>query len=350
MFWVISLVILLITGLVLLWPMLQADSRWKVPGLLVLALIPALALWQYSWVGSPHAMQVESMPVVAESSDASLDELVQSLRSRLTESPADVEGWVLLGRTYKATKDYPAAVEALETADRLVPDEPVIQVELVEARLFASGNPRFSAEMIQALERAVAKQEGLQKGWMLLGLAAAQQGDDATAVAHWRRLLQLVEPGTPVAQTIEAQIAEAENRIQSTGTGNETGEQTELPAAWQSAPVLIDLGPEAAKSLAELPAGASLFLIAREAGQNSGPPLAVRRIESPVFPLELRLNDRDSMLPQRPVSGFEALQLQARISISGEPMASAGDWQSAGVMFNSQQPEPVMLVIGEQVE
>jgi cytochrome c-type biogenesis protein CcmH len=350
MFWIISLVILLVAGLALLWPMLQAESRWKVPGLMVLVVIPALGLWQYSWVGSPRAMQMESMPVVAENSDASLDELVESLRNRLTESPADVEGWVLLGRTYKATQDYPAAVEALETADRLVPNEPVIQVELVEARLFASGNPQFTAEMVQTLENAVAKQDGLQKGWMLLGLAAAQQGDDATAVAHWRRLLQLIEPGTPVAQTIEAQITEAESRLQSAASGNDTGNPTEPPATWQSAPVLIDLGPEAAKSLAGLPAGASLFLIAREAGQNSGPPLAVRRIEGPVFPLELRLSDRDSMLPQRPVSGFDALQLQARVSVSGEPMASAGDWQSAVAMFNSQQPDPVMLVIDKQVE
>lgn len=350
MFWLISLVILLVAGFILLWPMLQADSRWKVPGLLVLVLIPALALWQYSWVGSPRALQMESMPVMPAGTDASVDELVQSLRQRLTESPGDVEGWVVLGRTYKTLKDYPAAVEALETADRLVPDEPVIQVELVEARLFASGNPRFSEEMISTLEDAVARQDGLQKGWMLLGLAAAQQGDDAKAVAHWRRLLQLLEPGTPVAQTVQAQIADAESRLQSAGLDLTANQVAESRPAWQSAPVLVDLGPDAATSLAGLPASASLFLIAREAGQDAGPPLAVKRIDQPGFPLELRLSDSDSMLPQRPVSGFSELQLQARISLSGEPMATAGDWQSPTVFINSQQLEPVMLVISQQVE
>lgn len=350
MFWIISLFILLAAGLALLWPMLQPASRWKVPGLVMLVLIPALALWQYTWVGSPRALQTEALTPVSNNSDASLEELVQSLRDRLTEAPSDVEGWVLLGRTYKTIQDYPAALEALETANQLVPNEPVIEVELVEARLFASGNPRFTPEMIETLESAVARQDGLQKGWMLLGLAAAQQGDDAAAIAHWQKLLQGIEPGTPVAQTIQAQILEAEKRMQSTSASIETKATQAASEGWQSAPITISLGSSSAKSLASLPSTAALFLIARPANQESGPPLAVKRVQQPTFPVELRLEDSDSMLPQRPVSGFEELQLQARVSITGQPIASAGDWQSAPTQFSSKQPEPVSLEIDHLVE
>jgi len=348
MFWIISLVILLAAGLMVLWPLLQINSRWKSAGLVSLVLIPALAFWQYSLVGSPRALQSESIPAVTQN-DASLDDLVVSLREKLTESAADLEGWILLGRTYKTLQDYPAAVDALETANRLVPEEPVVLVELVEAQLFASGDPQITPQMIQTLELAVAKQEGLQKGWWLLGLAAAQQGDDARAIEYWRKLLQSMEPGSPVAQTIQQQIAEAESRIQA-GQPKANVAETQAPAAWRSANIQIKLGPAAQAALASLPPAASLFLIARPAGVSTGPPLAVKRVSQPVFPLELQLGDADSMLPQRPVSGFDKLQLQARISLTGEPLAKAGDWQSASIAVSSKRAEIVELLIDQAVD
>src|SRR5690606_25422737 len=99
-----------------------------------------------------------------------------------------------------------------------------------------------------------------------------------------------------------------------------------------------------------LPPSATLFLIARPAGETSGPPLAVRRIAQPEFPLELQLSDADSMLPQRPVSGFSELQLQARVSINGNPLASPGDWQSATLTVPAQQAEPAQLLINQEVD
>lgn len=348
MFWIASLVILFAAGLSLLWPLLRADSRWKASGLVVLLLIPSLALWQYTWVGSSRALQVESNPVITQN-DASLDELVASLRERLSKTPADLEGWVLLGRTYKTLQDYPAALEALETANRLVPEEPVVLVELVEAQLFASGNPQITPPMVRTLELAVAKQADLQKGWWLLGLASAQQGDDAKAISYWRKLLQSMEPGSPVAQSIQAQIVEAENRMRSEAPGSEILAVAETPADWESASIRIELGPAAEASLASLPATASLFLIARPPGESAGPPLAVKRITQPVFPLEVQLSDADSMLPQRPVSGFDELQVQARVSITSDPMASAGDWQSATIIFSSRQSEQVELLINQAI-
>jgi cytochrome c-type biogenesis protein CcmH len=342
MFWIISLVILLASGMWVLWPLLSGDSRWRATGLVVLIAIPLMVYWQYQLVGSPRSLQ----PVEASidpGADVSLDELVVSLREKLSESPADLEGWVLLGRSYKTLQDYPAALEALETANRLVPDEPVVLVELVEARLFASGDPDISNEMVALLEQAVSKQPGLQKGWWLLGIAAAQDGDDAQAVVYWKKLLQGIEPGSGVAQSVQAQIAEAESRLQIA-----SGE--EAPAGWTSPPITVEFSKRAAAALEALPPGSTLFLIARMPGQNSGPPLAVKRVNQPVLPLELTLNDNDSMLPQRPVSGFDSLQLQARISRGGDPMPSSGDWQSDTLEISTTQPEAATLLINQQLE
>jgi cytochrome c-type biogenesis protein CcmH len=347
MFWLIALLIILVTGLGVMWPLLQGDSRWKASGLILLLVLPALVYWQYQLVGSPRALESNNI-AATPSQDASLEDLVLTLQQKLTESAADLEGWVLLGRSYKTLQDYPAALKALETANRLVPNEPVVLVELVEAQLFASGNPQITAEMVQILQQAVALQPDLQKGWWLLGLAAAQQGDDAQAIAYWQKLLQGMEPGSSVAQTVQAQIAEAQARMQSsvpTGTGRE-----EPQAAWQSATVRVELDESANATLGQMPSTAALFLIARVPGESAGPPLAVKRINQPSFPMEISLTDADSMLPQRPVSGFTTLQLQARLSITGEALASSGDWQSQAAILSKEQQEDLNLLINQQVE
>ncbi len=364
MFWLISLAIVIGTGLWVLWPLLQGNSRWKASGLVVLLILPLLVYWQYQWVGSPRALQSNDT-ATKPGTDASLEDLVLSLQEKLTESAEDLEGWVLLGRSYKTLQDYPAAVDALETANRLVPNEPVVLVELVEARLFASGNPQITIEMVQQLQQAVAIQPDLQKGWWLLGLAAAQQGDDAQAITYWQRLLQGMDPGSSVAQSVQAQIADAQARIQANpdqpGSGQPNPELTsphqpgpdqaspDQPPAWQSGTVQIELSPEANTTLNSLPATAALFLIARAPGQTSGPPLAVKRINQPSFPVQLKLGDADSMLPQRPVSGFATLQLQARLSITGDAMAGSGDWQSQVTTLATEQPENLNLIIDQQL-
>jgi cytochrome c-type biogenesis protein CcmH len=90
----------------------------------------------------------------------------------------------------------------------------------------------------------------------------------------------------------------------------------------------ITLAPEVAS---KVPAGAILFLIARN-GPGGGPPLAVKRIESPTFPLAFTLGPDDRMIKQMPFVG--PLQLSARLDADGNAMTRApGDLQG-------QTPEP----------
>lgn len=67
------------------------------------------------------------------------------------------------------------------------------------------------------------------------------------------------------------------------------------------------------------PAGAVLFLIAR--GEAPGPPLAVKRIEAPRFPLAFEIGPDDRMIKTRPFAG--PLQLSARLDTDGNAMTRA---------------------------
>jgi hypothetical protein len=96
----------------------------------------------------------------------------------------------------------------------------------------------------------------------------------------------------------------------------------------------------------KVPAGAILFLIAR-GGQAGGPPLAVKRIESPRFPLEFSLGPGDRMIQAMPFQG--PLQLSARLDTDGNAMTrTPGDLQ--GAAQGSYQPgESGVAIVIDQV-
>ena len=64
-----------------------------------------------------------------------IDAMVASLRAKLTQSPQHLEGWMLLARTLKTLQRFPEALEALEIARRIAPEDSTVAVELIEARI-----------------------------------------------------------------------------------------------------------------------------------------------------------------------------------------------------------------------
>jgi len=375
-FWLISLLVILTAGFLVLLPLLGKNSRLKPLTIAGILLLPLAGYFLYQQVGTPRALnpalvqapeQAANQP--AHAVDTDLGMLTERLRKRLEENPDDIEGWILLGRSYKNLQDYPKAIEALETVERLSPGIPLVQVELIEARLFTSNEPKFTPEMIAALEKAVAEEPTLQKGLWLLGIAAAQDGDDARALGWWEKLRAQLEPGSQIEQTLNEQIAQVRARL---GPNAPVESVSTLPAAPAPAPaapavdlaeetgaagteIHVELSAEASQSWPQLaagavPPGAVLFVIARPEGVTGGPPLGVRRINQPQFPLQLTLTDGDSMVPQRPISSVERLELQARLSLSGRPTPSAGDWQNVATGVARGSTEATTLVLDQKVE
>lgn len=75
---------------------------------------------------------------------------------------------------------------------------------------------------------------------------------------------------------------------------------------------------------APVPSGAVLFIIARRGA--AGPPLAVKRIPSPRFPLDFALGPDDRMIQAMPFTG--PLQITARVDADGDASSrSPGDLQ-----------------------
>lgn len=72
----------------------------------------------------------------------------------------------------------------------------------------------------------------------------------------------------------------------------------------------------------KMPMKGSLFLFAKAEGATGEPPVAVKKIESPRFPLEFSLGPKDVMIPGTELKG--PLQIVARLSPSGNALDTKG--------------------------
>lgn len=340
MFWILAAVVLTLAAFLSCLPLIRPKTRWTPIALALVFLLPTSALMVYPYIGTPAALDPAAVATQAThtNENSEIDALVASLRAKLTESPEHLEGWMLLSRTLKTMQRYPQALEALEIAQRIAPEDSLVAVELIEARIFVSDQGRLDPEMIAVLEAAVARDPGQQKGLWLLGIAAFQSGDDAQAIAYWQKLLRQLEPGGPTTASVHEQIAQAQHRM---------GIEPEINAEGEGIKLYLSASDDLQ---ANMPSNAVLFVIVRATGPVAGPPLGVRRIDNPTLPLELTISDRDSMMPERKISSESKLRFQARLSLSGAPSAQRGDWQSTPVTVALNTTETVQLVMDQQVD
>ncbi|HEY8371096.1 MAG TPA: tetratricopeptide repeat protein [Thermodesulfobacteriota bacterium] len=238
--------------------------------------------------------------VAAGPSDAELDRLA----SQAEAAPADIEAQLALVR---AALDAGRTDLALPAVGRILDHDPDHPAALTYLGLMTAAEGRVEhalALIDRALEAAPGDTFAL---WAKGGLLFSHGHDYAGAAAAWEAMLRSPRLDATTRAVVEEWVAEARWR-------QEHGEEIERPRAAAPAPApivtgTVTLGPGVTGGAEQ--AGA-LFVIAR---RGSGPPLAVKRIESPRFPVHYTLGPEDAMLRDRPVEG--ELEIVARLSRSG---------------------------------
>ncbi len=104
---------------------------------------------------------------------------------------------------------------------------------------------------------------------------------------------------------------------------------------------VVSVAPDLA---GRLPPGGVLFVIARPGA--AGPPLAVKRVPSPSFPLSFSLGPEDRMIRTLPFSG--ELQLTARLDADGDASSRGpGDLQGRATGAHAPGASGVEIVLDE---
>ena len=348
-------------------PVARSGGRWAL--LAAALLIPAITVPVYLQIGSPHL--IESRPgssqvAAGHGSNGQMPpvtELVEQLRARMQENPDNAEGWFLLGRTYMRLQNYTQAVTAFENVVRLLPDETAGLLSLADAMTMAN-NRQVGARAIELLEKALSIDPDSVTALWLLGNAAADRGDNATALGYWPRAYPLLddEPsmqnelgqmitragGKPPASvaTLPPIMPPAPQTAAAAPTPTTASAQT---AASDGAAIVVEVA--LAPSLMEQAAATdTLFVLARA---ESGPPmpLAVARQQVGDLPLKVTLTDAMAMMPAMKLSSFPRVKVSARISKSGQAGSQPGDLAAADVVVDSASPpQSVQLLINRIVE
>lgn len=324
-------------------PTARSGGRWAL--LAAAVVIPAVTIPVYLQIGSPHL--IEAQPAVAATSGHGgatetppLSELVQQLRTRMEANPDNAEGWFLLGRTYMRLENYPDAVYAFEKVVALLPEETAGLLSLADALTMRNGR-QVSPRAIELLQRALTIDPDSVTALWLLGTAAADSGDNATALELWQRAYPLLDDEPGMQSELRGMITDAGGAVPDAGA---TLPAIMPPTTLAAAPVVADAPIGAATNDNDTGTGAAItvevalapFLMENAAADDtvfvlaraeSGPPmpLAVARHRVAELPLRVTLTDAMAMMPAMRLSAFPRVKVSAKISKSGQAGTQAGD-------------------------
>ena len=294
------------------------------PLLLVLALVvavPLVAMWAYLELGASEDLaiveQLERSTLLQSQGRpealAVRAEVLQRIEQRLEESD-NFYYWVLSGRLNTEQEQFEKALAAYRRADELSGGKDVtLMREYLEVAFALKGEVELAE--ISSLANRILEQEPNNLAVLgLHGRIAYDEGDYATAVRDWRKVLQALPPGSATSQQLKAELTKAEAKL--------TPEQQAQFAKGQ-----VKLAVRVAPELAT-PESGTLFVIARPVGVEVGPPLAVKRLPASDLPAEIVLDNSNLMLPGSSLADLKEISVVARISVSGGVTAQPGDLQS----------------------
>lgn len=306
-------------------------------------VVPAFAVGFYLKVGNLDALQPEkaSVAAVAPHGDeanmaAQVEMMVGKLAEKLQQDPSNIEGWVMLGRSYSVLGRYPDAVDAYKKAIQLAGEDSQLLADYADAIAMATGES-LEGEPMQWLEKSLKLDPNNQKALWLMGTGMFERGDFGAAIVYWEHLQKMLPPDSQDANAMQANIDEARS-YQQRQTRGEFGKPA--PSTASTAAEQLAKGASAATGAAKITGTVSLnrellvkaaptdtlFVFARAV---SGPPmpLAVVRAQVKDLPLKFTLDESMAMMPNMSLANFPEVVVGARISKSGNATPQSGDLQ-----------------------
>ena len=294
--------------------------------------LPIAALLLYLALGNHDAfapLAVQSKPAGEHKvTRQDIEALAEKLAAKLKDDPANVDGWVMLARTYQALDRNEDSARAFDRAVALLPDNADLLADYAD--LLATIDGGFREKSVQLIEQALKADPRHWKALALAGTAAFNRKDYKTAVGYWERMKATVPPTSPLAGSIDASIAEARELG---GLKAAAAPAAPLPATPAAPPAATaaSAGARIAGTVQLAPALAdkvsptdTVYIFARAV---DGPrmPLAILKKQAKDLPVTFALDDSMAMTPSLALSNFPSVIVGARVSKSGSATPQSGD-------------------------
>jgi cytochrome c-type biogenesis protein CcmH len=161
-------------------------------------VLPAAAIGLYLALGSPDlpGRPFAEVRQAAELEGQSIEAAITALKQRLDAAPQDLDGWLLLGRSYIFLKRYAEAVDVLRRAAVIGGGRAEVNAMLAEAMVFQA-NGVVGPEARQLFESVREKAPKDPAALYYIGMAEAQGGYPKAALATWEELAAITPGSAP---------------------------------------------------------------------------------------------------------------------------------------------------------
>jgi cytochrome c-type biogenesis protein CcmH len=314
-------------------------------------VLPAAAVGLYVLIGNPAGLHPEQ--VVDESAQhvtpAQIDAMVDKLAARVAANPDDLEGLLMLGRSYMVLGRFADAEKSFALLASKRPDAQVY-ADWADA-LAATQERSLVGKPEELINKALKLDPQNVKALALAGTVAFDRKDFKTAIKHWQKIAELVPADSEFGQSVQSMLQEARSHAGLPNSAASTAPHAAPPgepAPATQAPVLTLKGRVtlAASLRAQVAADDSLFLFARPAA--GGPPVAGMRFKASDLPLDFDFSTAQAMISQ--VSAHDQIIVGARISKHNSPMAQDGDLQGLSAAVEASAKQPLRIEISEVVK
>lgn len=319
----------------------------------VAVLLPAMAIPLYLHYGSLDLIDAKPLEQKISAGKNSMREAVSMLEQRLQQEPGNIEGWVLLAKSYVVLGRLDDAVSAYDKAYKLNPQDPDVMVDYAEMMARAN-NGDISGEPMRMLRMALAADPNHPKALWISGIVSYNDKDYATAIQHWKQLQSTLEANSQDAAFVQNKIDQARAKLaggeDALPPDQSRSGSTDRPVAPQPR---VTAGVKVRVSLHESLAAKvkptdTVFIFAQAV---NGPrmPMAALRVQVKELPLTTLLDDSMAMGPMARISSAKEVNISARISLSGNTSASSGDLQGSVGPVRVGDQEPVNIVIDQVI-
>ena len=249
-------------------------------------------------------------------SQVGVEKMVADFALKMEKDPDNLQGWAMLGRSYRILGRNEDAAKAYGRAGSFINNDPELLAEYADT-LVANANGNFSGKPLQLINQALKLDPKNLLALWLSGTASFASGNYKVAVQTWEKLAQQLPPGSEEARAIESSISEARSKGGLVGTNTAV-----VSSKGVSGKIEIVAGLKS-----KVNPGDIVLVIARPLGERM--PVAVLKVPATEFPMSFALTDALAMNPSAPISKLSEVSIEVRISKTGMARAETGDLISA---------------------
>ncbi len=279
-------------------------------------------------LGAIEALPALSAQLANGGSDLTSEDvanLTLAIRQRLRENPDDDQGWMYLGRLWMSVGQDQQAMEAMDKALKLSPNNDSYKVMLAQV-LMTSGDTAMMERAQQLLKELLVSQPENDNLNLMTAVVSAQLGDLANTVLHFDRVKDKLPDGNEVKVQLNDRIASMRGQLENNGAELLANTSTNAAEVKTGVSIIVDVDPSIVSAL---PESGFLIVFAQDALTGNRMPAAVIKMPLQVFPVSVTLNTDNAMLPQFTLDTLDVAKLTARISVDENVAATSGDFEGS---------------------